>query len=131
MVVFRTGFTEVLMKMNRSPNKDILDATGAVLDGRDAELLKWITNAQVSALIADNYAVEGLPARESTLGLRPSLPLHQHCLFKLGVPLAELWWLTDFADWMNAHQRHAFLLTAPPLNLPGAVGSPASPVATV
>jgi len=131
MVVFRTGFTEVLVKMNKSPNKDILDATGAVLDGRDDALLQWISEAQVSALIADNYAVEGLPARESTLGQRPSLPLHQHCLFKLGVPLAELWWLTDFADWMNKHQRHAFLLTAPPLNLPGAVGSPVSPVATV
>jgi len=22
------------------------------------------------------------------------LPLHEHCLFKLGVPLGELWWLT-------------------------------------
>jgi hypothetical protein len=57
--------------------------------------------------------------------------LHQHCLFKLGVPLAELWWLGELADWLAARQRTAFLLTAPPLNLPGAVGSPVTPVATV
>lgn len=130
MLVFRTGFTEVLVGMNRQPDKQKLDETGCVLDGRDDHLLQWITDSGVSALCADNYAVEGLPAREA-LGRRPSLPLHQHCLFKLGVPLAELWWLKDLADWLDARGRHAFLLTAPPLNLPGAVGSPVTPIATV
>ncbi len=130
MLVFRTGFTEVLLQMNRRPDKEKLDATGAVLDGRDKALLQWITDSQVSALCADNYAVEGLPAREA-LGRRPSLPLHQHCLFKLGVPLAELWWLGELADWLGKAGRTAFLLTAPPLNLPGAVGSPVTPIATV
>jgi kynurenine formamidase len=130
MVVFRTGFTEVLVEMNRQPDIEVLNRTGAVLDGRDDQLLQWVTDSQVSALIADNYAVEGLPAKEA-LGRRPALPLHQHCLFKLGVPLAELWWLKDLADWLGAQQRHAFLLTAPPLYLPGAVGSPVTPIATV
>ena len=130
MLVFRTGFTEVLMEMNRQPDKEKLDATGCVLDGRDTALLQWITDSQVSALCADNYAVEGLPAREA-LGRRPLLPLHQHCLFKLGVPLAELWWVKDLADWLDSQGRTAFLLTAPPLNLPGAVGSPVTPIATV
>ena len=130
MLVFRTGFTEVLVGMNRQPDKEKLDLTGCVLDGRDDDLLQWITDSGVSALCADNYAVEGLPAREA-LGRRPSLPLHQHCLFKLGIPLAELWWLKDLAAWLDAKGRHAFLLTAPPLNLPGAVGSPVTPIATV
>jgi hypothetical protein len=35
------------------------------------------------------------------------------------------------ADYLRARQRNRFLLTAPPLRLPGAVGSPATPVATV
>lgn len=130
MVLFRTGFSEVLMEMNRQPDKEKLDATGCVLDGRDERLLRWVSDSQVTALISDNYAVEGLPAREA-LGRRPSLPLHQHCLFKLGVPLAELWWLKDLADWLVQEHRTAFLLTAPPLRLPGAVGSPATPIATV
>jgi kynurenine formamidase len=130
MVVFRTGFTEVLVQMNRKPDIDVLNRTAAVLDGRDEQLLQWITDSQVAALIADNYAVEGLPAREAD-GPRPALPLHQHCLFKLGVPLAELWWLKDLADYLAENRRHAFLLTAPPLYLPGAVGSPVTPIATV
>jgi hypothetical protein len=42
-----------------------------------------------------------------------------------------MWYLTELARWLHEHGRHAFLLTAPPLNLPGAVGSPANPIATV
>ena len=62
---------------------------------------------------------------------RPRLPLHEHCLFKNGIPLGELWYLTELASWLRAHRRTRFLLTAPPLRLPGAVGSPATPIATV
>ena len=54
-----------------------------------------------------------------------------HCLFKLGVYLGEIWLLSDLADWLRAHGRSRFLLTAPPLRLPGAVGSPANAIATV
>jgi hypothetical protein len=57
--------------------------------------------------------------------------LHAHCLFKLGVYLGEIWYLSELADWLRAHGRSRFLLTAPPLRLPGAVGSPANAVATV
>jgi hypothetical protein len=60
-----------------------------------------------------------------------TLPLHAHCLFRLGCYLGEMWYLTELADWLRAAGRSRFLLTAPPLRLPGAVGSPATPVATV
>ncbi len=102
----------------------------AVLDGRDERLLQWITDSQLAAIAADNYAVEGLPARPGP-ACCAALPLHEHCLFKLGVHLGELWHLTPLARWLREHGRHRFLLTAPPLNLPGAVGSPVTPVATV
>ena len=52
-------------------------------------------------------------------------------LFKLGVPLGELWWLNDLAAHLRQAGRSRCLLTAPPLRLPGAVGSPTTPVATV
>jgi hypothetical protein len=57
--------------------------------------------------------------------------LHAHCLFRIGINLGEMWYLTELADWLRAHGRSRFLLTAPPLRLPGAVGSLATPVATV
>jgi hypothetical protein len=47
------------------------------------------------------------------------------------VHLGELWHLSELADWLHAHGRTRFLLTAPPLRLPRAVGSPVTPVATV
>jgi hypothetical protein len=74
--------------------------------------------------------VEAVPAAPPT-GCGAALPLHEHCLFKLGVNLGELWYLSPLARWLREHQRCRFLLTAPPLRLPGAVGSPVTPVATV
>jgi hypothetical protein len=34
-------------------------------------------------------------------------------------------------NYITANQRSSFLLTAPPLRMPGAAGSPVTPVATV
>lgn len=130
MLVLRTGFAESVVQMNGNPDHDTLGNAGAVLDGADEQLLGWISSSGIATICADNYAVEAYPARTS--GPRRSvLPLHHHCLFKLGVPLAELWYLKELADWLHAHQRSGFLLTAPPLRLPGAVGSPVTPIATV
>jgi kynurenine formamidase len=130
MLLLRTGFSELILAMDRQPDKARLDASCAVLDGRDTRLLQRITDSGIAALCADNYAVEAYPAREMD-GPRPALPLHEHCLFKLGVPLGELWWFAELAGWLRANGRHRFMLTAPPLRLPGAVGSPVTPVATV
>ena len=77
-------------------------------------------------------AVEQMPSRPcESEDQCASLPLHAHCLFKLGVYLGEIWHLSDLADWLRANNRSRFLLTAPPLRLPGAVGSPANAIATV
>jgi kynurenine formamidase len=130
MLCLHTGFSALVMRMNRDPDMAVLDNACACLDGRDAKLLQWITDSGVAALCADNYAVELYPAKPQA-GTRAALPLHEHCLFKLGVPLAELWWLSELAAWLRANRRSRFLLTAPPLRLPGAVGSPTTPIATV
>ncbi|HEY0821618.1 MAG TPA: cyclase family protein, partial [Rhizobacter sp.] len=132
MLLFYTGFADLILSMNKEPDMKVLNNACATLDGRDEKLLQWVTDSGVAALIADNYAVEAYPARDTEGDAeRAALPLHEHCLFKLGVPLGELWFLTDLAAWLRAHQRSRFLLTAPPLRLPGAVGSPVTAVATV
>ncbi len=130
MLCLRTGYAEKVVEMNGKPDGDVLHHYGAALDGTDAALLQWITDSGIAALCADNYAVEAYPSR-ATSGQRPMLPLHHHCLFKLGLPLAELWYMKDLAEWLHANGRHRFMLTAPPLRLPHAIGSPATPVATV
>jgi len=129
MVCLHTGFAQMLLDMNKQPDPHAVENACAVLEGRDERLLQWITDSGLVALIADNYAVEGLPATPRP-GSCAALPLHEHCLFKLGVHLGEIWHLTPLAHWLREHGRHRFLLTAPPLRLPGAIGSPATPIAT-
>lgn len=63
MVCLHTGFAEVLLDMNRRPDPERLQNACAVLDGRDRKLLDWISDSGLSALIADNYAVEAAPAQ--------------------------------------------------------------------
>lgn len=130
MVCLHTGFAEILLGMNREPDGERLANSCAVLEGRDPRLQQWITESGLSVIIADNYAVEAHPA-SSHEGKCAALPLHEHCLFKLGIHLGELWHLTPLAHWLRAQRRSRFLLTAPPLRLPGAIGSPVAPIATV
>jgi hypothetical protein len=131
LVCIHTGFAQRLLEMGRKPDVEKLRGTGAVLDSRDPKLLDWVRDCGLAVLVADNHAVEErIPAPPA--GYRGALlPLHELCLFKLGIHLGELWHLTPLAAWLAAHRRSRFLLTAPPLRLPGAVGSPATPVATV
>jgi len=131
MVCLHTGFGAMLLEMEGKPSVFALENYCAVLDGADAALLNWITDSNLSVLIADNYAVEQHPATQHYGGCCAMVPLHEHCLFKLGIHLGELWHLTELATWLRANNRFRFFLTAPPLRLPGAVGSPVTPVATV
>jgi kynurenine formamidase len=119
------------MAMAKRPDRDVLNQTGAALDGSDERLLDWIEASGVVAVIADNPAVEAFDSGPPTGGVHGLMPLHDRCLFRLGVHIGELWWLSELADYLDRAGRHAFLLTAPPLRLPGAVGSPVTPVATV
>jgi kynurenine formamidase len=130
-VLFRTGFAEMLLEMDKRPDRQRLFASACALDGRDPRLLQWVTDSGAVALISDNFAVEASPARPCMDEVCATLPLHAHCLFRLGCYLGEMWYLTELADWLRANRRTRFLLTAPPLRLPGAVGSPATPIATV
>jgi len=134
MVCFHTGFADIIMEADGRPDVEKLKRSCAVIDGSDKRLLDWITKTQISAIIADNFAVESLPKkseRDDGHCHGSTMPLHEHCLFKNGIPLAELWHLTPLANWLRQHQRFRFLLTAPPLRLEGAMGSPVTPVATV
>ena len=131
MVCLYTGFADMLLEMGGEPDERVHQSC-AVLDGRDPALLQWVSDSGIAVLIADNYAVEGHPAKPpAEPGVHASLPLHEHCLFKLGLHLGELFHLGPLAHWLREHGRTRFLLTASPLRLPGAVGSPVPAVATV
>lgn len=130
IVTIHTGYASKLMEMKGNPDPEVLHQYGAVLNGRDKHLLQWITDSRICAIAADNNAVELYPGVETDEDAS-ILPLHEHCLFKLGMNLGELWHLSELAAHLRRAERTAFLLTAPPLNLPGAAGSPLNPIATV
>ncbi|MGU7775481.1 cyclase family protein [Burkholderia sp. MR1-5-21] len=136
IVCLHTGFADLLLDADADA---VAPASGTdvhraccVLDGADPQLLEWIDVSGLAALVADNHAVEERPQQPGPRAARgPLMPLHELCLFKLGIHLGELWHLTPLARWLRAHARNRFLLTAPPLHLRGLVGSPVNPVATV
>ena len=131
VLCFRTGFDRALLARYADPQSPFDQHRCAGLDGADLRLQQWIDESGVAALISDNEAVEILPATSVPDGHGTHIPLHHLCLFKLGIPLGELFLLSDLADWLRAHGRSRFLLTAPPLRLPRAVGSPVTGVGTV
>lgn len=125
-----TGLDQMILRMGGQPDDSINHAC-AVLNGFDKKLQQWIIDSGVAAIASDNLAVEavGKKVTEGTKGT--NLPIHELCLFRLGVHLGELWQLCDLAQWLKENNRNSFLLTAPPLRLTGAVGSPTTPIATV
>lgn len=130
IVCLHTGQATALLAAGREPAAALLENGFCHLDGCDERLLAWIDASGLALLVADNFAVEAVPPRMVEPG-RATERLHELCLFKLGIHLGELWYLGELNAWLRAHTRSRFLLTAPPLFLPAAVGSPVTPVATV
>ena len=129
--LFYSGFDRLLLDMNRQPDQAVLMSHCAMIDGSDQRLCQWVVDSGVVALCSDTMAVEWLGNFGSPDPDVPGVPLHDLCLFKQGIFLGEMWYLEELAHWLLAHRRSAFLLTAPPLRLPGSVGSPLTAIATV
>ena len=132
IVALHTGWSDMLIEYGGEPDAEVLFNSGASLDGRDDDLMQWITDSELAVLVSDTRAVEyewGSLPEGAPPG--PMLRLHDHCLFRLGVHLGEMFNLGPLARWLRENNRSRFLFTGPPLRMPGAVGSPATPVATV
>ncbi len=132
MLCVHTGWAQAVSDRKGSPDVELLHHAFPVLDGADDRLLGWIEASGISVLIADNFAVEGFQeSSHAHLHHFPGLPIHRRCLVELGIHLGELWQLSPLNNWLRAHDRSRFFLTAPPLRLPGSFGSPLTPVGTV
>jgi kynurenine formamidase len=131
ILCFRTGFDRALLAHHADASHPFDQHLCAGLDGTDDNLLRWIDESGAAALVSDNEAVELLPDQNFTAPHGTRIPLHNLCLFKLGMPLGEMFLLSNLADWLRANNRSRFLFTAPPLRLPGAAGSPVTGTGTV
>ena len=125
MLLIHTGFATKVLEWNRDPDPVEIHRMCTYLDARDESLLEWIAESQIAALVADNYAVEGLRRRGSdpragTRCSRSTTSASSSSAFRS----ARCGTSHELATWLRAHNRSRFLLTAPPLRLPGVVGSP-------
>ena len=132
MLLLHTGFATKVLEWDRQARPaTALHHRAATSTPTTSRCSSGSPTRRSRALVADNYAVEGLLGKDQDPSRHSFLPIHHLCLFKLGVPLGELWYLHELAAWLREHDRTRFLLTAPPLRLPGIVGSPLTPIATV
>jgi len=124
-----TGYADLLLRDGADVDAAALAGCPG-LDGSDRALLDWIERSGLAAICADNSMVEKIAGIDRCAG-QPMMPLHRHCLVHLGIHLGEFWYFAELSKALAQRGRSRFLLTAPPLNLPGAVGSPVTPVGTI
>ncbi|OCC23608.1 hypothetical protein MB02_10585 [Croceicoccus estronivorus] len=130
-LVLYTGFDKLLLEREARGDSAPIHTMCCALDGKDEALHQWIIDSGIVAICSDNVAIEALDLILSPEPPPIRLPIHDLCLFRQGIFLGELWYLEQLAAWLLERRRHVFLLTAPPLRLPGSVGSPLTPIATV
>lgn len=87
--------------------------------------VQWLADKDVAALAMDNIAVEVEPFEEP---FDHVYPLHSMLIRDLGLTLGEVWWLEELAEACAAESRYEFFISAPPLNVTNASGSPTNPV---
>jgi kynurenine formamidase len=118
MVLIRTGY------MTKVVDDDWDDFYADVRPGLHYSTASWIKEHRISAVAADNNAVE---AGGVLKGIH--IPLHMLILRDMGVHIGEFWYLEDLAADCADDHVYEFMLVAPPLRIEGGAGSPINPLA--
>jgi kynurenine formamidase len=125
----RTGWTEKYLSLDRAARAELSDGmqevsgyAAAGLAGSEA-MARFLWDSGVAAVACDNPAVEVVPADPSD-GF-----LHGRLIAGLGMAIGELFSFGALAAACQRDGRYEFLFVAVPLNVTGAVGSPANAVA--
>ena len=123
MVLLRTGYL-ALWDPTFDPDEQMRYFTGS--PGLGVSALDWCADNDISAVASDTIAVEVFQPEDADAR---RYPVHVGALVDLGLPLGEFWVLDELAADCAADGRYECMLVAPPLNIPGAVGSPLNPIA--
>ncbi|MGQ4598895.1 cyclase family protein [Nocardia sp. R6R-6] len=123
IVLIRTGYLSRWWSLSTDAEKLAYFMDGC--PGPGAACAEWFARNDVAAVAADTVGFEVMPAQDSA---RP-FALHRRLLCDLGVSIGELWSLDALAADCAEDGVYEFLLVAPPLYIPEAVGSPLNPIA--
>jgi kynurenine formamidase len=94
--------------------------------GLGISCISWLYDHDVAAVAADTVGLEVKPNEDAE---DLPLPIHRRGIVDLGLTLGELWDLKELADDCATDGQYEFLLVAPPLYIPNAVGSMLNPIA--
>jgi kynurenine formamidase len=130
VLALHTGFLGWHVRQDASVRAALAERGGLRNIGlaHDEEMARYLWNAHVAAVVADNPSVEVWPSDPSDEAF-PFGDLHRMLIGQFGMALGELWWLEDLALSCRRDGRYEVFLTAAPINVPGGVGSPANALA--
>ena len=89
------------------------------------EATAWLAEREVAAIATDTWGAEVRPNEIAD----SFQPLHLVMVVNMGLFVGEIWYLDELAADCAADGIYEFQLVAPPLVIPGAVGSPLNPQA--
>jgi kynurenine formamidase len=101
------------------------DFAGGEAPGLGVSAADFLCSRQVAAVATDTWGFEAIPYETSDL----MSPLHVILLVNAGVYIGEMWDMEALAEDCSDDGVYEFLLSAPPLMVTGAVGSPLTPLA--
>jgi kynurenine formamidase len=98
---------------------------GGPAPGLSVTCAGWLYEREIAAVATDTWGVEVLPNETADC----FQPLHMIALRDTGLLFGEIFALDELAAACAEDGNYAFLFTAPPLPITGAVGSPINPLA--
>ena len=119
IVLVRTG------QLARARRDGWGDYAGGPAPGLSFTTAPWLHRTEIAAIATDTWGFEVRPNEFDDA----FQPLHQVVIPHIGLLVGEMWDLDALAADCAADGVHEFWLTAAPLPITGAVGSPVNPVA--
>lgn len=119
LLLVRTGWLSVLAE-------DGSTAYFGSEPGLALSTARWLREREVAFVGSDNWGVEVTPSASGD-----EMPLHCVLIRDMGMPLGEMFVLDELAAVASELGTATFHLSCAGLRVPGAVGSPVSPVVTI
>ncbi|HEX5859836.1 MAG TPA: cyclase family protein [Microbacterium sp.] len=120
IVLVRTG------QLARARRDGWGDYAGGPAPGLSLTTAGWLHRTEIAAIATDTW---GFEVRPNEFDAPAFQPLHQVVIPNVGLTIGEMWDLEALGAACAASGRYDFLLSAAPLPITGAVGSPINPVA--
>ncbi|QKJ21280.1 cyclase family protein [Microbacterium hominis] len=122
IVLIRTG------QYARTRREGWRDYAGGAAPGLSLTTAGWLHRTEIAAIATDTW---GFEVRPNEFDVQAFQPLHQVVIPNIGLTVGEMWNLDALAQMCSSRGQWDFLLSAAPLPITGAVGSPINPVAVL